>query len=112
MARKKAKAAVRRVIIDKAFTYQLDTARSRTLPAGWRGPVNGELADLIEAEGHGRILEEDAPAETGGAKKGAAAGGEASGADTVPGGTGEDTVPGGGPGDDTVAGDVEGSVDV
>lgn len=58
MARKtKAASKEVRVIMDRPHTYQLDASRSRTLPAGWRGPVPGDVAAEIESAGHGRITE-------------------------------------------------------
>ncbi len=44
------------IIIDRDHTYQLDTSRKRTLPAGWTGRVAKDVADDVESSENGRIV--------------------------------------------------------
>ncbi|WP_299558713.1 hypothetical protein [uncultured Sulfitobacter sp.] len=43
------------VKITNDFTYTLDEVRSRTLPAGWKGPVPSDIARKIKADRCGDI---------------------------------------------------------
>lgn len=62
------------VIIDRPYTYNLDPARQRTLPRGWRGEVEKDVAQDIKKHGFGRVL----GGQGGGAKK-AESGGQGGG---------------------------------
>ncbi|PWE32775.1 hypothetical protein DDZ14_08495 [Maritimibacter sp. 55A14] len=43
------------VIIDRSYTYQLNSAQKRTLPVGWRGAVDAKVAEDIRKRKFGRI---------------------------------------------------------
>ena len=53
---------MKRVIIDRPFTYPLDANRRRTLPTGWRGALDDKLAREIARRKFGRILPQSAKA--------------------------------------------------
>lgn len=44
------------VAVSQDFHYDLDKTRRRTLPAGWRGPVEPEVAKALEKAGKGKRI--------------------------------------------------------
>jgi hypothetical protein len=78
------------VEVSEDFHYDLDKSRRRTLPAGWRGPVEPSVAAALKKAGKGKKV---AKTEEAAAKKAA----EGSSGENIDGekGDGPNTNPGG-----------------
>ncbi len=49
------------VAVSEDFHYDLDKSRRRTLPAGWRGRVEPDVATALKKEGKGDRVKESQP---------------------------------------------------
>ena len=53
---------MKRVILDRPYSYKIDARRKRTLPTGWRGEVDDKVAVDIGKRKFGRVIKPDKPA--------------------------------------------------